>query len=189
MERIGAYDVLGRIGTGGGADLLLALSNGERLVIKRMHPHLAEDDAYVRMFIAEAKVMALLRHENIVHALDVDEHTHPTWFAMELVDGPSFAAFLRLLAKKNEPCPAAVAVAVAARVAAGLDAVHNATDPTTSEALQLVHRDVAAVNILLSRDGDVKLTDFGVVKVPKRVPAAFVTTKSTSGGVLKGHLG
>ncbi len=192
MERLGPYNVLGRIGTGGSADLLLALPvhAGPRVVLKKLHAHLADNEDYVRMFRAEARVMSLLRHQNVVRVVDdgaaVDDDG-AIFFAMELVDGPNLAAVHRLLMARGDVCPPAVAVAVAARVAAGLDFVHRALDPTTGEPLSLVHRDVAPSNILVSRDGDVKLTDFGVVKLPRR-GEGFLSSASTAGGVLKGHL-
>jgi serine/threonine-protein kinase len=184
MERLGDYDVIGRIGTGGSADLLLAVRDGKRVVLKRLHTHLAEDEAYLRMFAAEARVMTLLDHQNIVHGGEMEESEDAVFFAMDLVDGPSFAAVQRLL---REPMPIDFAVAVAMHVADALAYVHAATS-TTGEHLAFVHRDIAASNILLSRDGDVKLTDFGVVKLPRK-SSSFLTSASTSGGVLKGHLG
>jgi serine/threonine protein kinase len=184
MERIGPYEILGRIGRrGGSADILLAERGGTRVAIKRLHDHLAEDEIFVRMFLDEARVMSLLPHENIVRVFDLGEDGASCYTAMELVDGPALSAVVKLAG----PLPLDVLCAIGARVADALAFVHNARDPESGAALDLVHRDVAAPNILVSRDGDVKLTDFGVVRSRTARTLGILSSETTKGGVLKGR--
>lgn len=184
MERIGPYDILGRIGRGGSADILLASRDGQRVVLKRLHDHLAEDEIFVRMFLDEARVMSLLPHENIVRVFDLREDQGTCFTAMELVDGPALSAVVKLAGA----LPVDVLCAIAARVADALAFVHAARDPQSGAAYDLVHRDVAAPNILLSRDGDVKLTDFGVVRSRTARTLGILSSETTKSGTLKGRL-
>lgn len=190
-ERIGPYEILGRIGRGGSADVLLAIhaatGGRERVVIKRLHEHLAEDEIFVRMFLDEARVMSLLPHEGIVRVFDLGEDGATCYTAMELVDGPSLAAVDKLLREAGRQMPLDVLCAIGTRVADALAFVHQARDPTTKQPLDLVHRDVAAPNILVSRDGDVKLTDFGVVRSRTARSLGILSSETTKGGVLKGR--
>jgi eukaryotic-like serine/threonine-protein kinase len=183
MERIGPYDILGRIGRGGSADILLAVRDGKRVAIKRLHEHLAEDEIFVRMFLDEARVMSLLLHDNIVRVFDLGEDGSTCYTAMELVDGPALSAVVKL----SGALPVDVLCAVGACVADALAFVHGARDPDSDVALDLVHRDVAAPNILVSRDGDVKLTDFGVVRSRTARTLGILSSETTKGGVLKGR--
>jgi eukaryotic-like serine/threonine-protein kinase len=183
MERIGPYEILGRIGRGGSADILLAERNGKRVAIKRLHEHLAEDEIFVRMFLDEARVMSLLPHENIVHVFDLGEDGGTCYTAMELVDGPALSAVVKLAGA----LPVDVLCAIGACVADALAFVHAARDPASGVPLDLVHRDVAAPNILLSREGDVKLTDFGVVRSRTARTLGILSSETTKGGVLKGR--
>lgn len=183
MERIGPYEILGRIGRGGSADILLAVRDGTRVAIKRLHEHLAEDEIFVRMFLDEARVMSLLPHENIVRVFDLGEDGATCYTAMELVDGPALSAVVKLAG----PLPVDVLCAIGARVADALAFVHGARDPESGAPLELVHRDVAAPNILVSRDGDVKLTDFGVVRSRTARTLGILSSETTKGGVLKGR--
>ena len=184
MERIGPYDILGRIGRGGSADILLASRDGQRVVLKRLHDHLAEDEIFVRMFLDEARVMSLLPHENIVRVFDLREDQGTCYTAMELVDGPALSAVVKLAGA----LPVDVLCAIGACVADALAFVHAARDPQSGAAYDLVHRDVAAPNILLSRDGDVKLTDFGVVRSRTARTLGVLSSETTKSGTLKGRL-
>lgn len=189
MERIGPYQVLGRIGRGGSADVLLA-SSGEppaRCVIKRLHEHLAADESFLRMFLDEARVMSLLPHPSIVRVLDLGEDDSTCYTVLELVDGPNLDAVDRLLREGGRAMPADVIIPIGAAVAEALAFVHAAFDPASGDALELVHRDVAAPNILISRDGDVKLTDFGVVRSQRARSLGIISSEQTRAGVIKGR--
>ena len=185
MERIGPYEVIGRIGRGGSADVLLAMTkDGARCVIKRLHDHLAANEGFVRMFLDEARVMSLLPHPSIVRVFDLGEDGASCYTAMELVDGPNLAAVNKLL---RAPMPPDVIIPIGAAVAEALAFVHAAFDPTSGDPLDLVHRDVAAPNILVSRDGDVKLIDFGVVRSQRARSLGIISSEPTRSGVIKGR--
>lgn len=187
MERIGPYEVIGRIGRGGSADVLLAVTGAGRCVIKRLHEHLAADETFVRMFLDEAHVMSLLPHPNIVRVFDLGEDGPTCYTAMELVDGPHLGAVDKLLREAGRPMPVDVIVAIGAAVAEALAFVHAAVDPVSGDALALVHRDVAAPNILVSRHGEVKLTDFGVVRSQHARALGIMSSEPTKAGVIKGR--
>ncbi len=206
--RIGGYDVLGRIARGSTADVFLATPHpggddtpaavvlglvgaGRRVALKRLYPHLAIDEDFVRMFVDEVQLMSRFRHEHIVQVHDLDEDKETCFAVLELVDGPSLSAALRVRARRfpggvHTGLPAEVAVAVSAAVADALIAVHDLTDARTAEPLELVHRDVNPQNILVGRDGAVKLADFGVARSVIGRRSGTLTTKETTAGSRKG---
>jgi eukaryotic-like serine/threonine-protein kinase len=188
MESLGPYAIVGRIAKGSTADVLVArvtrTTGDEHVVIKRLWPHLATSDHFVRMFIDETSMQSLIVHPNIVRATDLGEDGETYYSVLELVDGPSLSAAVRLA---PQGMPFAVAVAIGARVARALEAVHTARDPRNNDALDIVHRDVAPANVLLSREGDVKLTDFGVAKSKKGRSSGLLATEKTDPGFVKGR--
>jgi serine/threonine protein kinase len=192
---VGRYAVLGRIARGGTSDVLLAVPRadprGPRVVLKTLYPHLADDDEFVRMFVDEVRLMALLRHRGIVEVYDLDEDGDTCFAVLELVDGPSVSAALRLLRRSGGVFPVDAAVAVAARVAEALQVVHDLRDPGTGEPLALVHRDVAPANVLVGRDaagrGVVKIADFGVAKSALGRRSGLLSSRETQAGLKKGR--
>jgi serine/threonine protein kinase/tetratricopeptide (TPR) repeat protein len=158
------------------------------VVIKRILPNLAREREFVEMFISEAKLAVSLTHPNIVQVFDLgrvqDEETgeESTFIAMELVDGPDLAEMLkRRIEKHRRAFPPALAAYIVAEVAKALDYAHRRRGPQ-GQALGLVHRDVSPQNVLISFEGDVKLTDFGIAKVR-------AARRRTEAGVLKGKYG
>jgi len=206
--RIGGYEVLGRIARGSTADVFLATPHlggddtpaavvlgfvgaGRRVALKRLYPHLALDEDFLRMFVDEVQLMSRFRHEHIVQVHDLDEDGETCFAVLELVDGPSLSAALRVRARRFPGVravglPAEVAVAVVAAVADALVAVHALTDARTGEPLVLVHRDVNPQNILVGRDGAVKLADFGVARSAVGRRSGTLKTKETTAGARKG---
>lgn len=199
------WEVLGRIARGSTADVLVAraaLSGDEtpaslalglvtadrRVVLKRLYPHLAADEDFVKSFVDEVRLMSLLRHRGIVDVLDLDEDDETCFAVLELVDGPSLSAALRLHAKKQQHVDVAVVKAIGARVAEALHVVHSACDPKSGEPLLLVHRDVNPQNILVGRDGAVKLADFGVARSAPGRLNGILAARTTNAGVLKGKV-
>src|SRR5262249_5833064 len=120
---------------------------------------LASDPHFRRLFVNEARIAALLHHPNIVQLIDSGEIDSVLYLAMELVEGVSLE---RLLA--SAPVAPAVAADVMQELLDGLQYAHALTNQE-GRPLRLVHRDVSATNVLVSRSGDVKLTDFGVARV------------------------
>ncbi len=153
----------------------------EKLVaVKRILPHLADDPSFVQLFEAEARLSALLNHPNVVQVYDFGRSGRECFLAMELVDGFDLRALMDLGAVAEKPLGLALSVRIAADVARALDYAHRRTGPS-GEPLRLVHRDVSPQNILISLDGDVKVTDFGLAK-------ALHGGERSQSGTIKGKL-
>lgn len=130
----------------------------KRLVIKRILPALSKDPEFLAMFNREARVAALLNHQNIVQVYDYGHEGDDYFIAMEHVDGSDLRTALSALG----PPPRSAAVAILSGVARALRYAHRLRS-SAGKPMHLVHRDVSPGNVLLSRDGAVKLTDFGLV--------------------------
>lgn len=182
-KRLGRYRVGERIGTGGVADVFVAQAEasegfGKKVVLKCLRPHVTDLPEVVQSLIEEAQLARRLQHGNIVQVLDFEIDDGVPFVVMELVDGCTLAALLKDLQRRGEALPLDAVLAVAERVAAALDYAHRLVDDEGIP-MKVVHRDVKPSNILLSRDGLVKLADFGVAKVARR-------DRETLPGVLKG---
>jgi serine/threonine protein kinase/tetratricopeptide (TPR) repeat protein len=175
----GRYRLLERLGQGGMAEVFKAKSYGVEgfekvVVIKRILPELAQSDEFVEMFIHEAKLAVRLSHANIVQVFDLgiapggtETEGTPTpdayYMAMEYVNGLDLATLLARCRRSQTPIPIEMAVYVASEVAKGLDHAHRRRDEQ-SQPLNIVHLDVSPQNVLLSLEGEVKVTDFGIAK-------------------------
>ncbi|HEY8147254.1 MAG TPA: serine/threonine-protein kinase [Kofleriaceae bacterium] len=163
---VGRYELVRAIGRGGMAEVFLARRRGaagihKRLVVKRVRQDLTSDPRFAEMFLREARVATALSHQNIVTVFDVGRDDEGLFLAMDYVDGPDLAAALERAVAREKSFDPLLAAHVASEVAAGLDYAHRLRDEKGG-ALGLVHRDVTPRNILLSLDGEVKVTDFGV---------------------------
>lgn len=173
-ETFGRYRLLERLGEGGMAEVFKAKSFGVEgfekvLVIKRILPKLAEQGRFVDMFVHEAKLAVRLSHANIVQVFDLGRVDHPNgdptsyFIAMEYVPGLDLATLLARCRRAKRPIPLAMAVFMTAEIAKALDHAHRRRDEQ-SRPLGIVHRDISPQNILLSWEGEVKVTDFGIAK-------------------------
>jgi len=185
LEEFGNYYLLEKIAVGGMAELFKARQRGvhnfEKIVaIKRILPHLSDNDEFVRMFIDEAKLAAQLTHPNIVQIFDLGKAGGFYYIAMEYVDGRDLRSLLRKVREYRAPFPEAVAAYVVMKVAMALDYAHRKRGMNDKE-LKLVHRDVSPQNVLISSEGAVKLVDFGIAK-------AATKSTQTMAGALKGKL-
>ena len=174
-----------RIATGGMAEIWLARQDGpagfaKDIVIKRILPHLADDDKFIEMFLDEARLAAQLSHPNIGQIFDLGEVDGSYFIAMEYIDGVDLADVVERATELGHPVPPAVAARIVAEVSMALDYAHNYTT-RDGEALQLVHRDISPQNILLTRTGIPKVVDFGVAKAANR-------QHKTQTGAVKGKL-
>ena len=184
-RRFGQYTLLDRIAVGGMAEVWKARSTGiegfqKTVAIKKILPHLTDNDDFVNMFIDEAKLAAQLSHPNIIHIYDLGKIGDHFYIAMEYVEGKNLRALLNESRRKGLPLPRGLALLIAARLASALDHAHRKKDFEDRE-LGLVHRDVSPQNVLISDEGDIKLCDFGIVK-------AVSKASQTQMGALKGKL-
>jgi Protein kinase domain len=169
------YELLDRIGVGGMAEIFrgkaVAAGGFEKPVaIKRILPQLSQDTRFVELLIAEAKVLSLLKHRNIVQIFDVGLGDDGKYFlVMEFVDGKDMGAVQRALETRRKRMPFDLALHVGAEICEALEHAHTARAPD-GKPMSLVHRDVSPSNVLLSRAGEVKLTDFGIAKRAEHDP-------------------
>jgi eukaryotic-like serine/threonine-protein kinase len=173
-ETFGRYRLLEPLGKGGMAEVFKAKSFGVEgfekvLVIKKILPDLAKNPAFVDMFVHEAKLAVRLSHANIVQVFDLgkvdqgDDGATAYFIAMEYVAGMDLATLLSRARRRSVTLPIGLCVYIAAEIAKGLDHAHRRRDEQMRE-MGIVHRDVSPQNVLLSWEGEVKVTDFGIAK-------------------------
>jgi serine/threonine protein kinase len=168
QEAFGRYALLEKIGHGGMAEVFRAKSYGVEgfekvLVIKRILAKLASDPRFVEMFVREAKLSVRLSHANVVQVFDLGRVGDALFIAMEYVQGVDLATLLARIRRRGSQVAFSTAAYVAAEVAKGLDHAHRRRDEQLRP-LGIVHRDVSPQNVLLSYEGEVKVTDFGIAK-------------------------
>jgi serine/threonine protein kinase len=168
LAQLGRYQLQELLGVGGMAEVFKARRSGpggfERtVVVKRILPANCEDPEFVRMFVAEAKILGMLHHPNVVQAYDFGEADGTLFLVLEYVDGPSIARALRALRGMGRQMPAPIAAHFAHEVCRALDYVHTLRD-SDGAPLDVIHRDVTPSNIVLTLSGSLKLLDFGVAK-------------------------
>ncbi|MDQ3340141.1 MAG: serine/threonine protein kinase [Myxococcota bacterium] len=181
----GKYELLRKLATGGMAEIYLARTRGQAnfeklVVVKRILPSVANDPAFVRMFLDEARLAATLRHPNIADVYEVGEEDGSPFFAMEFIHGQDVRAIKFSARAEKEHVPLAVSIAIVHAIASALDYAHDVTAQDGSP-LNLVHRDVSASNVLVSYEGAIKLIDFGIAR-------AQGVTQQTQVGTLKGKI-
>lgn len=168
VQVFGRYELVRLAGAGGMAQVHLARQVGPEgfvkpCVLKRIALEHVGTESVRRMFLEEARLSALLNHPNIVQTFDFGEVDGTPYLAMELLDGVNLAQLCRTLAQHDRWLPLQPAVEIAAAVLEALDYAHKLRDLEGRD-LQLVHRDVSPQNTLLSRQGTVKLSDFGIAR-------------------------
>ncbi|MDO8520386.1 MAG: serine/threonine-protein kinase [Deltaproteobacteria bacterium] len=183
FQQLGRYLLVERIASGGMADVyrgkLLGVEGFEKdVAIKKILPHWVENQEFIDMLVDEAKVLLHLTHANIVQVYELNKEGNTYYIVMEYVDGIDLRKVTGKLAKTERLFPIALVAYVGRQIAAGLEFAHERTD-RHSKPLGIVHRDVSPQNILLSADGEVKITDFGIAKVLGK-------TTETVTGTLKG---
>jgi hypothetical protein len=184
--QLGKYQLVRKLASGGMAEVFLAKAAGPRgfektLVLKRILPHLAEDEAFVEMFLGEAQLAARLDHPNVVQIFDFGEADGSYFLAMEYIDGPTLRRLIKRSTELAQPLPPGVCARMVAAAAEGLAFAHELTDAETGAPLGLVHRDISPENVLVSRQGAVKVVDFGIAKVAGQ-------SHRTATGVVKGKV-
>ncbi|MBP6633347.1 MAG: protein kinase [Kofleriaceae bacterium] len=167
-EQFGPYRVYERLGVGGVATVHRATERradgSERVVaLKRLLPHLASDETFVRAFVREAKLASLLNHPHVVRVLDLGRVGTVYFIAMEFVPGRDLRRVLRQCHRVCGPPPVAVILGLLAQVCDALEYAHTSVDEQ-GRPLGLVHRDISPSNLLLTSDGQLKVFDFGIAK-------------------------
>jgi serine/threonine protein kinase len=184
VERYGRFEILGRIGRGGMAEILLARERSPAgstryLVVKRVLPDIADHGEMLHMFLDEARVVMGLSHPNLCQIYEVGEQDG-TWFiAMEWVSGVTLHHLLRRAATADDVDHTVIA-RIVSHCAEALHHAHTARD-ADGRSLHLVHRDVSPHNLMVAYDGRVKLLDFGIAKSTK-------STHQTEAGIVKGKV-
>lgn len=161
-----SYEPVARIAVGGMAEVwsakaIFGAGDSHLVAIKRVLPHLAVQPMYRSLFEDEARLGMLLRHKNIVRVYDAREVNGALIMIMDLVDGCALRNLLEQAQERQVGMPAAPAIHVAREIALALDYAHHAEDGQ-GKPLGIIHRDVSPHNVLVSANGDVKLTDFGL---------------------------
>ena len=162
------YTLVRSLGAGGMAQVFEGVINGpggfaKRVVIKMILPEYAALSDFKDMFVNEARIAALLSHPNIVQTFDFGEVNDRLYIAMEHIDGASLQQVFRGAAKSGIPLGPRMAISIGVAIARALEHVSRIVG-VNGEPLDVVHRDITPGNILISRQGEIKLTDFGVVK-------------------------
>lgn len=178
------YRPLFKLDSGGMAEVYVAEAESmagfkKKVAIKRILPGLLKDDRFVRMFLDEARLSLHLSHANIVSVFDIGKSSSTYFIVMEYVDGTNLKYVLQYLSRRRVTMPVHMTVWLVNEILKGLDYAHNLRDPETGRSFGVVHRDISPPNVLVSWNGEVKLTDFGLAK-------ASTQLESTDPGVVKG---
>jgi eukaryotic-like serine/threonine-protein kinase len=182
MPGVVRYRLLHKIAHGGMAEIYLALQRGaegfeKQVVLKRVLPALSADQQFVRMLVDEAHIASTLNHSNLVQVLDLGKSGGEFFLVLEFVDGWSVEEVRRRAQKAKVKLPLALSLYIVGALCRALAYVH--TRKSGGRALNIVHRDVGPQNVLLSREGEVKLSDFGIAK-------AVTRREKSASGVIKG---
>jgi serine/threonine-protein kinase len=167
-RRVGRYSIVRKIASGGIADVFLARTHGpasfqKQFALKVLKPELARQKVIVDHFVAEARLASQLAHPNIVEISDLGIG-NDYFIVMELIDGADLRRLLESARARHQLVPLPIALAVLRAICDGLHAAHTALCDD-GQLMQIVHRDVKPGNILIGRNGAVKVSDFGIAHV------------------------
>ena len=177
------YDIIGRIATGGMAEIYLAkmltTAGVEReVVLKRLLPELQSDQEFVQMFHDEARIASQLHHPNVVQIFELGELDDSLFISMEHLRGVNLRDLLARLHHDNRQLPVELACRICCGALRGLGYGHEFTNET-GHRQNIIHRDVSPQNIIVTYDGVVKMVDFGVAKAEGKL-------HQTRAGLVKG---
>lgn len=183
FQQLGRYLLIEKIGSGGMADVyrskLFGVEGFEKdVAIKKILPHWSGNRDFVEMLIDEAKVLLHLTHANIVQVFELNKEEDIYYIVMEYVDGVDLRTLIRKIKKENRSFSIPVICHLTQLICNGLAFAHEKKDRSHNP-MGIVHRDISPQNILLSYEGEVKITDFGIAKILGR-------TSETVTGTLKG---
>jgi serine/threonine protein kinase len=179
------YTITERLDHGGMAEVFRGVAESmegfkKAVAIKRILPNLTKNQKFVSMFLDEARLSLFLQHANIVQVFDISKTPDNAYFlVMEYVDGCNLKALIERSKQKNKRIEIAHTIYIMAECCKALNYAHFLEHPETNEPLGIVHRDISPPNILLSKNGEVKLVDFGLAKANTQI-------ENTDQGVVKG---
>jgi serine/threonine protein kinase len=180
------YRITERVAAGGMAEVFRGVAESMRgfkknIAIKRILPSLTKNKKFVAMFLDEARLSLALQHANIVQVFDIG-HSEDTYFiVMEYVDGVDLKALLEWRRRINRRVPIAHGLYMILEMCKGLAYAHEVHNPETGALMGIVHRDISPPNVLISKQGEVKVVDFGLAKATSQV-------EITDPGVVKGKM-
>lgn len=183
MAKRDKYRVVRKIDAGGMAEVFQGVAESiegftKSVAIKRVLPHLAENKKFLAMFLDEARLSLRMNHANVVHVFDIGQAGGTYFIVMEFVDGTDVKKIMETMRKRGERLSVALSIFIVMEVCRGLAYAHDLSDAEGNN-LKIVHRDVSPPNILISRQGEVKLVDFGLAKATSQL-------EHTDPGVVKG---
>jgi serine/threonine-protein kinase len=179
------YTITERLDQGGMAEVFRGVAESmegfkKNVAIKRILPSLTKNQKFISMFLDEARLSLFLQHANIVQVFDISRTPDNAYFlVMEYVDGCNLKGLIERQKQKNKRIEPAHAIYLMMECCKALSYAHGLENPETNEPLGIVHRDISPPNILLSKQGEVKLVDFGLAKANSQI-------ESTDPGVVKG---
>jgi len=184
MASHGRYTILGKLADGGMAEIFLAVQHGaegfeKRIVLKRILTQYSADPQFRNMLLDEAHISMSLQHSNIAQVQDLGVAGGRYFMALELVDGWDLEKILQRAFASGMVWPAALSLYVIACVCRALAYAHAKS--RDGKPLGIVHRDISPNNVLISDQGEVKLTDFGIAKAQRK-------REQTAAGVIKGKV-
>jgi serine/threonine protein kinase len=170
---LGPYDLLVEVAAGGMATVYVARHSESALeaglvAIKRPHPHLAADKAFLTMLVDEARLASAIDHPNVAKVRELRFDAGVPFIVMDYVEGASLADLRRELGSVDRRLDARLGSSIALDALEGLQAAHELKD-ARGKALTIIHRDVSPHNILVACDGRALLTDFGIAKAQDRI--------------------
>jgi len=179
------YTITERLDHGGMAEVFRGVAESmegfkKSVAIKRILPNLTKNQKFVSMFLDEARLSLFLQHANIVQVFDISRTPDNAYFlVMEYVDGCNLKALIERQKQKGRRIEIAHSIYMMIECCKALQYAHSLDHPETNEPLGIVHRDISPPNILLSKNGEIKLVDFGLAKANSQI-------ESTDPGVVKG---
>ncbi len=185
MAEVRGYRHLCEIASGGMGRVYVAVRRGDPTktlyAVKRLHPHLREDERARRTLTSETRLAGNVNHDNVLEVIESGEDEHGPFLAMQYVEGCSLAELFSAVKRMDEEVPLQICLEVIRQIALGLHAIHEQVG-----GLLVVHRDVSPQNVLVDFRGVVRIADFGIAKPLNPIEGQ---SSDTSTGVLKGKVG
>lgn len=184
MSEDSRYVLVEKLARGGMAEIYLGRSSSRDgftrvCCIKRILPHYSQEKEYIEMFRDEAHICKRLEHANIVRVEGFEEVDDSYAIIMEFVDGADLRKILVACENAGTTLPVPMAIYIAAEIARGLHYAHTKIDDITQKPVKIVHRDISPQNILVSFEGEAKITDFGIAQAKSK-------STETKPGIVKG---